>query len=162
RGRAPASAPCLSTDPMRLPRLAIPRAFGRGCVLFALLVSACGGSSQNLTQCGNGRIDTGEQCDDGNTIDTDACTSVCQNARCGDGAVEAGVEACDGENIGAAVTCISLGMAPGVSQFPACAPSCTTYDVSMCGPAFTPTPVVPTATPTLTPTSTPTASPTPT
>jgi len=28
--------------------------------------------------CGNGELDTGEQCDDGNRIDNDACTNLCQ------------------------------------------------------------------------------------
>ena len=79
-----------------------------GCLVLAVALTACGGSSSNLTQCGNGHIDSGEQCDDGNTIDTDACTSTCQNARCGDGAIETGVEACDGSNIGFA-TCTGLG-----------------------------------------------------
>ncbi|HSP99119.1 MAG TPA: hypothetical protein VL049_17995 [Candidatus Dormibacteraeota bacterium] len=130
-------------------------------VLIALIVAACGGSSQNLTQCGNGRIDSGEQCDDGNTIDTDACTSVCHNARCGDGAIEAGVETCDGTNIGFA-TCTGLGYSPGRLNFPGCLASCDGFDVSVCGAQFTSTPVVPTATQTATPTSTPTASPTPT
>ena len=121
------------TSHIRLARL--------GACLLLLALAACGGSSQNLTQCGNGRIDTGEQCDDGNTVDTDACTSVCQNARCGDGAIEQAVETCDGQNIGLGVTCESLGLAPGASLLPACEPSCAAYDVSPCGPAFTPTPV---------------------
>ncbi len=41
--------------------------------------------------CGNGSIEGGEACDDGNRIDTDACTNACQNARCGDGIVRQGV-----------------------------------------------------------------------
>src|SRR5579875_1449524 len=45
--------------------------------------------------CGNGELDTGEECDDGNEDDHDACTNQCQKARCGDGIVEAGVEECD-------------------------------------------------------------------
>jgi len=28
--------------------------------------------------CGNGTVDTGEQCDDGNTLDDDCCSSTCQ------------------------------------------------------------------------------------
>ncbi len=39
-----------------------------------------------------------EACDDGNTDDTDACTSACTVATCGDGFVQAGVEACDDGN----------------------------------------------------------------
>jgi cysteine-rich repeat protein len=48
--------------------------------------------------CGNGVVDLSEACDDGNTDDTDACTSECQPATCGDGFVQAGVEACDDGN----------------------------------------------------------------
>jgi cysteine-rich repeat protein len=48
--------------------------------------------------CGNGQIEPGEQCDDGNQDDTDSCLSTCKVARCGDGLVQAGVEACDDAN----------------------------------------------------------------
>ena len=49
--------------------------------------------------CGDGAVDTGEQCDDANAIDTDACPSSCLNAFCGDGFVQAGVEQCDDGNV---------------------------------------------------------------
>lgn len=49
--------------------------------------------------CGNGAPDLGEECDDGNLVDTDACTAACTIARCGDGAIHAGVEACDDGNL---------------------------------------------------------------
>ena len=38
-----------------------------------------------LSRCGDGVVDEGEACDDGNRIDTDLCTSACELARCGDG-----------------------------------------------------------------------------
>ncbi|HYC00807.1 MAG TPA: DUF4215 domain-containing protein [Candidatus Limnocylindrales bacterium] len=44
--------------------------------------------------CGDGTTDTGEQCDDGNTIETDDCTSECVPGQCGDG-VKQGNEECD-------------------------------------------------------------------
>ena len=64
--------------------------------------------------CGNGIIEPGEQCDDGNTVSGDGCSSTCQieasyydcsvagqlckdNARCGDGILEPG-EQCDDDN----------------------------------------------------------------
>lgn len=47
--------------------------------------------------CGNAVLEAGEQCDDGNAIDGDACVH-CQNARCGDGVRQAGVEDCDDGN----------------------------------------------------------------
>ena len=45
--------------------------------------------------CGDGVLDPGEACDDGNDADDDACLSTCELATCGDGVVWAGVEACD-------------------------------------------------------------------
>lgn len=38
--------------------------------------------------------DAGEQCDDGNKINTDSCTNLCKTPVCGDGAVN-GSEQCD-------------------------------------------------------------------
>ncbi len=37
--------------------------------------------------CGNGTVDPGEECDDGNELDTDECTNICRTAVCGDGIV---------------------------------------------------------------------------
>jgi cysteine-rich repeat protein len=48
--------------------------------------------------CGNGKIDPGESCDDGNSLDTDDCTTACIAASCGDGIVHEGVETCDDGN----------------------------------------------------------------
>jgi cysteine-rich repeat protein len=48
--------------------------------------------------CGDGKVERGEECDDGNAIETDACRSSCQWNRCGDGVVRAGVEECDDGN----------------------------------------------------------------
>jgi cysteine-rich repeat protein len=51
------------------------------------------------SQCGDGFHDPmTEECDDGNTDSTDACTGECELARCGDGFVWAGIEACDDGN----------------------------------------------------------------
>ncbi len=53
--------------------------------------SAC----QPAATCGDGRVDAGEDCDDGNLNDNDACTSVCRANICGDGLLQTGVEQCD-------------------------------------------------------------------
>ena len=37
------------------------------------LVACPGGGSQELTTCGNGILDRGEACDDGNRSPTDGC-----------------------------------------------------------------------------------------
>lgn len=44
--------------------------------------------------CGNGRLDPGESCDDGNRADGDACPADCQLPRCGNGKLEPG-ETCE-------------------------------------------------------------------
>jgi hypothetical protein len=44
--------------------------------------------------CGDGVVDTGEACDDGNDLGDDACAG-CAWATCGDGLVRRGVEDCD-------------------------------------------------------------------
>ncbi|MDC0717908.1 DUF4215 domain-containing protein [Nannocystis bainbridge] len=57
--------------------------------------------SQNTTggpKCGDGQLDPGELCDDGNVLNNDACTNSCKFATCGDGFVLAGTEECDDGN----------------------------------------------------------------
>lgn len=50
--------------------------------------------------CGNGIIDPGEECDDGNTINGDRCSSICQiEPYCGDGNLDLGEQCDDGNNI---------------------------------------------------------------
>jgi cysteine-rich repeat protein len=50
-------------------------------------------------ECGDSEVDLGEEeCDDGNSDDTDDCTSLCLNATCGDGYIQVGVEECDDGN----------------------------------------------------------------
>jgi cysteine-rich repeat protein len=50
--------------------------------------------------CGNGVLDPGEQCDDGDDYDYDACPTACINAYCGDGFAQDGMEPCDDGNNG--------------------------------------------------------------
>jgi cysteine-rich repeat protein len=53
----------------------------------------------NRPVCGNGITTPGEDCDDGNTVDTDGCTNDCRLPRCGDGIVSPSAgERCDDEN----------------------------------------------------------------
>jgi cysteine-rich repeat protein len=49
--------------------------------------------------CGDGVVDDGEACDDGNDDDTDDCTSSCALAECGDGLTHIDVEECDDGNV---------------------------------------------------------------
>jgi len=52
-----------------------------------------------LPPCGNGVLNPGEQCDDGNTIDGDGCDSNCTFTGCGNGIVTAGEECDDGNHV---------------------------------------------------------------
>ncbi len=54
--------------------------------------SDCSAGSQ---YCGNGTTEADEECDDGNSDDTDSCTSSCLLNICGDDHVYSGVETCD-------------------------------------------------------------------
>ncbi|MFO0760498.1 MAG: DUF4215 domain-containing protein [Byssovorax sp.] len=55
-----------------------------------------GGTGGGPAVCGDGRVDAGEECDEGDkNSDTGACTKACKSASCGDGLVQDGVEGCD-------------------------------------------------------------------
>jgi cysteine-rich repeat protein len=59
--------------------------------------------------CGDGMVNAGEECDDGNNVNGDACSNLCQIADgCGDGNID-GVEVCDDNNVfpgdGCSATC---------------------------------------------------------
>lgn len=49
-------------------------------------------------ECGDGALQPGEACDDGNQDDGDRCLSSCTGAFCGDGFVLRGIEQCDDGN----------------------------------------------------------------
>jgi choice-of-anchor A domain-containing protein len=56
--------------------------------------------------CGDGTVGAGEECDDGNTYNNDACTVVCSDAVCGDGITGPG-ESCDDGNASNTDDCLS-------------------------------------------------------
>ena len=76
--------------------------------------------SPPAASCGDGTVDEGEECDDGNDVDTDACLSTCVNAVCGDGETQARVEGCDDGNTddgdGCSSTCVLESCGDGVIQ----------------------------------------------
>ena len=55
-----------------------------------------GGDLTATADCGNGRADPGEECDDGNTTAGDGCSPVCQREGCGNGRADPGEECDDG------------------------------------------------------------------
>jgi cysteine-rich repeat protein len=63
-------------------------------------VAAIGASVWALAgpRCGNGVVEKGEECDDGNEVENDGCLRTCVLARCGDGRKRLGVEECDDGN----------------------------------------------------------------
>ena len=70
-------------------------------VLVVACVAACGGSNNNASHsCGDGIVNGTEECDDGNTVSGDGCSSVCKKevGMCGDGIVDVATETCDDGN----------------------------------------------------------------
>ncbi|RZD30858.1 hypothetical protein CXT76_01495, partial [Candidatus Parvarchaeota archaeon] len=53
----------------------------------------CACNEEQVSSCGNGFIQSGETCDDGNVVAGDGCSATCQ-IECGDGIAQAG-EQCD-------------------------------------------------------------------
>ena len=68
----------------------------------ALGLSACGQNNpgETLPECGNGTIEDGEQCDDGDNLSGDGCSKDCEieEDECGDGTLNAGEQCDDGNN----------------------------------------------------------------
>lgn len=107
--------------------------------LAALLLAACGDDEPDEPgggsdpACGNGKVEPGEQCDDGvanSDTDPGACRTNCRTAYCGDGVVDSG-EDCDGVALGSE-TCGTRGFQEGSL---ACSSSCSfdESDCSTCG-----------------------------
>ncbi len=107
-------------------RFVLPAAF------LALTLSACGSSSQPpnpAAVCGNGAIEAGEACDDGNTALGDGCTAACLVqpgwtcsgqpsaciATCGNGALDANEECDDGDRASGDGCSASCAVEPGYS-----------------------------------------------
>ena len=55
-------------------------------------------TGEPATPCGDGVVDEGEFCDDGDDNDGDECPASCEHAFCGDGYVWTGMEDCDDGN----------------------------------------------------------------
>lgn len=114
-------------------------------VTLVVLVGGCGGGNDggSFADCGNGVLDGGEECDDGNLSDNDACLSTCKLNVCGDFFINFGVEQCEQGGLIGGLTCAGLGFAGGTLT---CSPQCT-LDTSGCTGTVEP----PTPTPAVTP-----------
>ncbi len=74
----------------------------------------------STANCGNGALNPGEECDDGNTTSSDGCSSVCSREYCGDGTTQTGIgEQCDDantdDNDGCKNTCVIRSKAGAVT-----------------------------------------------
>lgn len=87
---------------------------GTACALSAGGSGTCKAKACVKAGCGNGVVDTGEDCDDNNADDTDGCTKLCKftctaDADCSDGNKCNGEETCDTGThrcgAGTAITC---------------------------------------------------------
>jgi cysteine-rich repeat protein len=62
----------------------------------------CNNVSNPSPRCGNGIVEAGEECDDGNNNNNDGCSNQCTinaaNSNCGNGVVDTGEECDDGNN----------------------------------------------------------------
>jgi len=62
-----------------------------------LSMGGCPPPNGGQADCGNGSVESGEDCDDGNTTSGDGCSATCQDeAVCGNGTTEAGEDCDDG------------------------------------------------------------------
>jgi cysteine-rich repeat protein len=78
----------------------VARASGAAIGLSALLVAGPGCRvTVEDDLCGDGFLDPGEECDDGNFRDGDGCDRNCFLELCGDGVLDPGEECDDGNNL---------------------------------------------------------------
>ena len=73
-----------------------------------------GDGDPDPSECGNGIVEDGEACDDGNAVEDDECTNACELPACGDGILhEAEGEVCDDGNVDPGDGCTSACQLPG-------------------------------------------------
>jgi cysteine-rich repeat protein len=83
--------------------------------------------------CGNGTVEPGEACDDGNTLSGDGCNAVCSSTgHCGDGVIDAG-EGCDDGNLLDGDCCSATCQPEAEGQACNDASACTTGDTCTAG-----------------------------
>lgn len=61
------------------------------------LLTTVQGTQMTVARCGNGNVEQGEECDDGNYANFDECPNTCELPICGDG-IREGTEKCDDGN----------------------------------------------------------------
>lgn len=73
-------------------------------------------NTTNSSICGNKILEAGEECDDGNLINTDNCTNICKLNKCGDGFRNPLNEECDDGNLINDDGCSNLCKIENISQ----------------------------------------------
>jgi len=79
-------------------------------LLLIALVTACGGPANDLPFCGDGFLDPGETCDDGNNAAGDGCSATCTSELCGNNRIDQNEQCDDGNRVagdGCSATCTS-------------------------------------------------------
>jgi cysteine-rich repeat protein len=76
------------------PDVSVANQFGENTLMVVSRRTLCVPTLEEPDLCGNGVLDPGEQCDDGNDVACDSCSPNCQREFCGDGVVCA-LEECD-------------------------------------------------------------------
>lgn len=160
----------------------LPRTTAAALVAAAALLIGCSSDDSGLSvilTCGNGIVESGEQCDPGGrcadgtgcivgmegacasgscvAAESESCSSLCQLPVCGDGFAQGGLEQCDTFDLRDS-TCGTFGRVPNPDFGPAGGLLCTDdcrLDAANCGASFTPTATftltpLPSATPTVT------------
>jgi cysteine-rich repeat protein len=85
--------PVCAAPPAGCSYVADPAVGANGCLVNPCGILKCEPIHSAAPACGDGIVQTGEQCDDGNLTPGDSCSPTCQ-IKCGDGVVSAG-ETCD-------------------------------------------------------------------
>ncbi|HCF58984.1 MAG TPA: hypothetical protein DFS52_13460, partial [Myxococcales bacterium] len=90
--------PVLGGRAERQRKLIMMRTWIAALVVPSLLLLGCGEDDPKEPVCGNGTVESGEACDDGNAVDGDGCSADCKSTeQCGNGFVDKG-EVCDDGN----------------------------------------------------------------
>ncbi|MEN9799810.1 MAG: hypothetical protein RL653_3507, partial [Pseudomonadota bacterium] len=94
------------------------------------------GPSCRFEICGNGILDPGEQCDDGNTIQGDGCDNNCNGTACGNGQLDPGqdpnnpTEECDPGPLGDSPTCNGINAGGRKCKYQLCGDAYTNEAIS--------------------------------
>lgn len=89
--------------------------------------SSSSSSTGDAPVCGNGSVELGEECDDGNASDLDACTATCTVSRCDDGLLD-GTET----DLDCGGPCQGCAQCRACAQPDDCAPGLVCGDAGLC------------------------------